>query len=233
MIQSIIAIVMTIVALFSNWGHIIWPWSSPSNVVTDPAQVLAIYRNIAAANTDLDLRRVMNVTEYPAMVPNNLRHLIDMALLADGDNTTGLPGSPNAITPADLVSARAETFNRGRTLVVTLTPRPQVDGITGAANQGSVGRTIGVLGAQVTDVLNTIFSGIPVLGPVIGVLGTAAVQVRYENPTVRLRVDANSLRIISADFSYDMTIVVPLLEILPLLGDFRLAATYRRTTNFL
>ncbi|MCL2446150.1 MAG: hypothetical protein FWD06_05235 [Oscillospiraceae bacterium] len=229
MLQSIIAIVMAIVSLFSNWGHMIMPWSRPTNVVTDPAQVLAIYRNIANANQNLDLRRVMNVTEYPAIVPANLRQIIDMALLVDGDNSTGLPGNPAAITPADLASARAETHNNGRTLVVTLVPRAQVDGITGASNEGSVGRTIGVLGAQVTDILNVIFNGIPVLGPVIGALGTAAVQVRYENPRVQLRVDAQTLEIVSADFSYDMAIVVPLVEFFT--SDFRIAATYRRTTN--
>jgi len=232
MLQSIIAIVMSIFALFSNWGHIIWPWSRPTDVITDRAQVLAIYRQVANANQNLDLRRVMNVTEYPSFIPNNWRHVIDMALLMDGDNNTGLPGNPAAITANDLVSARSETHNNGRTRVITLVPRDQTDGPTGAANNGSVGRTIGVLGADVTEVLNSIFNGIPLLGPMIGALGTLAVQVRYTNPRIELRVNTADNSIISADFSYDMLIVVPLLELLPF-GDMRIGATYRRTTSFL
>jgi|GEM_PF-2190103 len=233
MIQSIIAIVMTIISLFSNWGHIIWPWSTARDVTTDRAQVIAIYRQIATANSDLDLRRVMNVTAYPTFIPNNMRQIIDMALLVDGDNILGFPGNPAAITANDLVSARSATYNSGRTLVVSMTPRNQTDGPTGAANNGPVGRTIGVLGADVTEVLNSIFNGIPLLGPMIGVLGTLAVQVQYTNPSIELRVNAQTLEVISADFTYDMEIVVPLLAILGLGNDMRIAATYRRTTNFL
>jgi len=227
--MQVLSILMAIITffggLFGSLGHIVLPGARPNRVVENPAEVIAIYQEIAAANSGIELRESRRITEYPAIPGFDntaIRTAIDLAFLLSNTTHNGMPGNPAAIVPADLQSARAEFFNNGRTVVITLVPHPQTDGFDGQANAGPVGRTIGVMGAQVQGILGALSGfGLP-----LNVLNNV-VRVHYQNPQVTIRADANSGRIISADFSYNLLLELPV----PLLPNLRIGADYSISTS--
>jgi len=232
--QALLSIILAIVTFFSGIGgafsspgNIIWPWSRPGEVVTDRAAVIAIYREIAAQNPNIELRENIRITDYPSipLVPmGTVRTAVNLAFAFSNTTRDGMPGNPAAIAVGDLRLARAEYFNNGRTVVITLEPNAQTDGFNGQANAGPVGRTIGVLGTQVQGILG-VLAGLPGLGLGADVMSTL-VRVRYVNPTVTIRADTRTGRILSAEYSYDFVLEIPL----PLVPNFRIGASYRLST---
>ena len=222
--QIITSIIMAIIAfisgLFTTLPHVVLPWSQPTTVVEDRAEVLAIYRDIAAKNTDTELTQSMRITEYPSIPGSSsvaVQTAIDLAFGLTDSVQRGLPGSPANILPADLKSARAEYYNSGRTVVITLVPNEQTDGFDGQANAGPVGRTIGVMGSAVQGPLNTLSGfGLP-----LNVL-SSVLRLHYRNPSVVVRADARTGEVISADYSYTFVMELPL----PLIPNLRVGASY-------
>jgi len=218
---SIITAIFTFIAgLFTTLPHIVLPWAQPGTVIEDRAEVLAIYRDIAAKNTDTELVQSLRITEYPNIPGANsiaVQTAIDLAFgLADGVQR-GLPGNPASIVPNDLKSARAEYFNNGRTVVITLVPNEQTDGFDGQANAGPVGRTVGVMGSQAQGVLNALSGfGLPLN------LLSSVLRLHYQNPSVVVRADARTGAVISADYNYTFVMELPL----PLIPNLRIGASY-------
>ncbi|MDR1464650.1 MAG: hypothetical protein LBJ11_05045 [Oscillospiraceae bacterium] len=206
--QSVIAFFMFIFTLLSSFftgkdtTHLIPPWQKPSVTVSEKADVLELYRQLGEANKNTVFQGTLSLSESPAfgsssaLVKNLLTKAVNDALANASASITGLPGKYKDITAADLESAKAEYFNSGKTLRITLIPKAQTDTLTGPGANGSVGRTIGA-------------QGVPVLQDLLGGLGGASVltggaSLAYQNPQVVIVADAKTLAIVEASFGYDM-----------------------------
>lgn len=218
----------TILNLFGALPHTILPGASPSSSTESKTEVIAIYQGLAAANSDTEFTKAFRITEYPSIAgttSNALKTAIDLAFALADETLTGLPGAPAQITAGDLDSAKAEYYNSGRTLLLTMTPKTQTADFNGKSNEGSVGHTIGVLGADIQKPLEAIAG----LGLGFGLSQMSnVIKVTYSEPSVSLKVNANSGKIITAEYSYKLLIEIPLV-----LATLRIAGEYSLTKSLI
>lgn len=117
--------------------------------------------------------------------------------LADNSGAEkGFRGSPELIKPDDITSAKA-TVN-GNYTNVTMKVKDYTATSSGKANDGSVGRAIGVL-----DTLDAALDELPVT-----IDDTSGIKLLYTNAIITAKIDNRTDKVVSAKWSYDVIITV-------------------------
>ena len=166
-------------SFFVGLPHMVYPWDKPGKTVTDTAQVLALYQEIAKKNTNTEFREIIKDLAYG--VPG--QEMKPGPFSKSRKIIRGMPGEPAALEATDLISAKAEHYHNGRTVVITLKLR-------GGDNQ-AVSRAIG--GITIERLLEE-----------LGETGSALFEspvLQYKNPSVMIRVNAASGKIVAANYS--------------------------------
>jgi len=174
---------------------------SPSQTVTDSAKVLALYKDIAAKNTNTQFRQRLSAGDL-VDGRNDLFAVIAKTWAKAGmffinprfsEVTKGLPGTPSALTAADIRNAKAEYYGNGKTVVITFTLPEQVD------RPGSVGGS--VTRAMGNSISQDEFASLKVQVARLGFTLKSA-SVTYKNAKVMIRADVATGKIVKADISY-------------------------------
>jgi len=99
---------------FIGLPNMIMPWDKPGEIITDTAEVLELFQEIAAKNEDTLLMDRFKI-EYDGFF--SVEFVCDII--------KGVPGAPQELAVADIASAKAEYYHGGRTVMVTITPVEQ------------------------------------------------------------------------------------------------------------
>ncbi|MDR1734528.1 MAG: hypothetical protein LBR73_06595 [Oscillospiraceae bacterium] len=170
---------------------------------TDIASVLALYKRVAAANAAIATSK-SSVLQGEIYGENGETSAISKAAtpifksIVGGyaEELTVFPGSPQALKASDIKSASAETKD-GNT-VITLKLKDQTDGINGKTNEGSVGRGIAVLDGIAEPLANMKNLGIDIQN------AGDTIKLKYTNAVIKVTVNAETGKVISGSWGYDM-----------------------------
>lgn len=170
---------------------------------TDKAEVLKFY--VAAAkstgnNVTVTRKKTLEKLDGGSgAVGNIISKLESVGKKALADNSgaeKGLRGYPELIKPDDITSAKA-TVN-GNYTNVTMKVKDYTATSSGKANDGSVGRAIGVL-----DTLDEALEELPVT-----IDDKSGIKLLYTNAIITAKIDNRTNKIVSAKWSYDVIITV-------------------------
>lgn len=168
----------------------------PGESVTDIDEVIALYKEVAAANTETKFRDKIAVGLESQ---NAILNSIVAASFRDWQDpieiTDGLFENCGLLVADDLVSAKAEYYRGGKTAVITLVPKEA------AFNQDqtelpSFDHTIYPLLEGMSDAL------LSVMGEDASLLGA------LKSPFVQVVVDTKTKQIVAADIHYELAITV-------------------------
>jgi len=175
---------------------------SPTETITDPAKVLAIYKDLAAKNTDTKFLQKIAAGDL-VDGRSDLFAVIAKTWAKAGmffinprfsEVTRGLPGTPSALTAGDIRNAKAEYYGNRKTVVITFTLPEQVDSSGGSSNNRSVARAIGSISTEE-------FASLKVQVARLGFTMKSA-TVSYRNGSVMVRADVASGKIVKANITY-------------------------------
>jgi len=167
-------------------------WQTPERTITDTAEVLALYREAAKNNSDIQLR-LKSTPDYSSLgfiertQASILYYLLLPEHLLAGAVIYGLPGNPSAIRAGDLRSAKAEYYRNGRTLLITLEPRLEKFSNTSQTPAPILKRTMGDL--------------IGGLDLAAGLVGSNAYRGEVQQSRIKIVINTQSGKIVAADFS--------------------------------
>ena len=166
---------------------------TPETTVTDKAQVLKLYKQAAKDNEDLRLRK--KITPDPFLEASGLL----------GTVVHGLPGNPGAIKKSDLRSAKAEYYEGGKTLVITLEPKLETF--------SSKDKVIAPITARTMD--NSVIVFLAGLSELSGLEG----EIRQAS--IEIVVDTNSGKVVAAQCTIEiyMQVVIDLPDAEPVSAD--------------
>lgn len=99
----------------SPWAE---PEGTPDEVVTDFAEVIALYRGIAEQNANISMREKMSIenmqfTGIAGLFSVLVNTIVEALMSGEEVLVNGIPGAPGEIVPADLVSAKAAYYADG------------------------------------------------------------------------------------------------------------------------
>ncbi len=207
--QRIVALFAAFSLMFSGFfaglPHAIYAWDKPTQTVTDTAKVLALYQKLATQNQATEFREK---TKPGDMVDGNNSFLARYAnawtqaamwyLDPASKVIKGLPGAPKNLKTSDISSAKAEYYHKGKTVVVTLKLKDQLDTLNAKSKNKSVATGIG----SMTD---KSFASIKVQVARLGYTLKGA-TMSYTNAKIMVRADAASGKITACDISYHAVI---------------------------
>ena len=116
---------------------------------TNKEEVLKFYQLAAAKNESKKFHQTMTLEELNGGsgavggAINAFTPIAKRALEKNSNDNDGVPGKPEAIKPSDWKSAKA--VNDGTYTTINVQVVEQTDGANGKTNEGTVGRSIGVL----------------------------------------------------------------------------------------
>ncbi|MCQ2479651.1 MAG: hypothetical protein MJ120_03340, partial [Clostridia bacterium] len=116
---------------------------------TNKAEVLKYYKLVAAKNAKGAYKTKMAMTSLDGgkgavgSLISAFKPIAVSALEKNSTTSENIPGSPDKITEADWEKATA--VNDGTYTTITVQVKSQTDGANGKSNEGTVGRSIGVL----------------------------------------------------------------------------------------
>jgi len=174
----------------------------PTQTVTDSAKVLALYKDIAAKNTNTQFRERIAAGDlvdgrddvFARVAKNWAKAGMFFINPRFFEVTRGLPGNPNALTTGDIRNAKAEYYNNGKTVVISFTLPEQVDRSDGGSNNQSVARAIGSISKEE-------FASLKVQVARLGFTMKSA-TITYKNASVMIRADVASGKIVKANIVY-------------------------------
>lgn len=170
---------------------------------TDKAEVLKFY--VAAAkstgnNVTITRKKTLEKLDGgKGAVGNIISKLESVGKKALADNSgaeKGLRGYPELMKTDDITSAKATVS--GNYTNVTMKVKDYTANSSGKANDGSVGRAIGVL-----DTLDEALKELPVT-----IDDTSGIKLLYTNAVITAKIDNRTNKIVSAKWSYDVIITV-------------------------
>jgi len=192
-------------AFFTGLPHAIKSWDKPTQTITEPAKVLALYKDIAAKNGNTELRERMQASDLIYGRESPLYSLMENWARAgmffinpQRKVIKGVPGSPGKLTVADLASAKAEYFNNGKTVVITLKLKDQLDSSGGSSSNRAVANGIGSISQQS-------FESLKIQVARLGYTMKNA-TVKYQNASIVVHADAASGKIAKANFAYNAVV---------------------------
>ncbi len=199
---------------------LIQPTVNPDKVITvtsglnstDKAEVLKYYQLVMTKNEKDGLNHNQSLTFIKLDGGSGgIGKFISMfepfakeALAKNSNTYEGLPGVHDKILVSDWASAKA--VNDGRYTTVTVKPVEQTDGPYGKLNEGTVGRSIGVLDgvavavAQI-DGLNVDFQ-------------TGKLFLHYRNPQITIKVDNKTGSLVKGACSWGYRVYIDM-QVLP------------------
>lgn len=177
-------------------------WDNPTETITDTAQVLALYKDIAKKNTDTQLREKI-VADDLIDGRESLAYSFIQAWAKAGmffinpqfyQVRTGVPGNPQSLKASDIVSATAEYYHKGKTVEITLVLKDQVDKSNAKSNNSAVLNGIGSISAES-------FTSLQVQVARLGYTMKDATAT-YTEASITIRADAATGEIVKANYSY-------------------------------
>lgn len=195
------ALFMAISSFFAGIPYAVRSWDKPGETITDPVKVLALYKDVAAKNKDTQFREKIKADELivgrndPAMNAIAAAARVGMFFINPQFSKTykGVPGKPNSISVADIKSAKAEYFHNGKTLVINIVLKEQIDKTNGKSNNQAVATAIGSITTEE-------FASLKVQVARLGYTMKEA-SVKY-NGSIMVRADAKTGKIVAANFTY-------------------------------
>ena len=175
--------------------------SKPGTTVSDTEKVLKVYKDIAAKNNDLQTRTTVK-GEYPNFSwLESLRAKFTTQILNPigtgvGHVMLGVPSSYSAMKASDLKSAKAEYYNNGKTVVITLSPK--LESFTEATKTPApiATRAFGPL-------VDGIVTGLELSQTMFG---ATSYKGEFQVAEIKLVADAKTGKIVSADFNLELLV---------------------------
>lgn len=164
--------------------------NDPSNWTTQ--QIVDYYKKAAAATTGKSMQK-MSIQEIPGVL-NIIKGPINSALEKRSGSFNGITGGYKNLKASDLTSASAK--QSGNYIIINMTPKEQIDGAYGKAEEGTTGHLV--------SVLNGVATALADLG-VKGEYPDGSVKLDYKNGYAKnIKINAKTGKIESGTWGYDL-----------------------------
>lgn len=170
---------------------------------TDKAEVLKFYVAAAkATGNNISVTRAKTLEKLDGgngtagSIISKLETVGKKALADNSGTEKGFRGSPELMKPDDISSAKATVS--GNYTNVTMNIKDYTALPSGKANEGSVGRAIGVL-----DTLDEALAELP-----LTIEDTSGIKLLYTNAVITAKIDNKTNKVVSAKWSYDVIISI-------------------------
>jgi len=202
----IVSLSIMITGFFGGLGNAVFSWDEPETTVTDPAKVVAVYKEIAAKNADTRFRERVDfdllaedseMNWFQKAIAWPVLYLINpnISYGIEGDSVCGAYQNLKA---SDLKSAKADYYKNGKTVIITMELKDQTDYLDGKSTGSAV------TSAMHNTSLRT-FNSVPEQNARAGFTLKNA-EARYENARVEIRADVASGKIVAAKYTYHQTV---------------------------
>lgn len=164
--------------------------NDPSKWTTQ--QIVDYYKKAAASTTGKSMQK-MSIQEIPGIL-NIIKGPINSALEKRSGSFNGITGGYKNLKASDLTSASAK--QSGNYIIINMTPKEQIDGAYGKAEEGTTGHLV--------SVLNGVATALAELG-VKGEYPDGSVKLDYKNGYAKnIKINAKTGKIESGTWGYDL-----------------------------